>query len=80
MLEVDGPVGAHRLVELCWHFPGITDNTRARVCVRTIAGWRPRPMPMKDLKGVRALPWPRLAGLSADRCHHRVVQVGVVLS
>ena len=28
-------------IELRRLFPGITDNTQARECVRTIAGWRP---------------------------------------
>ena len=30
-------------IELRRRFPGITDNTKARACVRTIAGWTPRP-------------------------------------
>ena len=30
-------------VELRRLFPGIADNTQARECVRTIAGWRPLP-------------------------------------
>jgi len=30
-------------VELRQLFPGITDNAQARLCVRTIAGWRPLP-------------------------------------
>jgi hypothetical protein len=28
-------------IELRRRFPGITDNAKARVCVRTIAGWQP---------------------------------------
>jgi hypothetical protein len=28
-------------VELRQRFPGITDNAQARVCARTIAGWKP---------------------------------------
>jgi hypothetical protein len=28
-------------VELRRLFPGVTDNTEARACARTIAGWRP---------------------------------------
>ena len=28
-------------VELRRLFPGITDNTQARECARTIAGWKP---------------------------------------
>jgi hypothetical protein len=31
------------VVELRRCFPLITDNTNARMCVRTIVGWRPRP-------------------------------------
>ena len=30
-------------IELRQLFPGITDNAQARLCVRTIAGWRPLP-------------------------------------
>jgi hypothetical protein len=30
-------------VELRRHFPGITDNENARLCVRTIASWNPLP-------------------------------------
>jgi hypothetical protein len=33
------------VVELRRHFPGITDNENARLCVRTIAGWQPLPPP-----------------------------------
>jgi hypothetical protein len=31
-------------VELRRRFPGIADNMLARECVRTIAGWKPRPL------------------------------------
>jgi len=31
------------VVELRRHFPGITDNENARLCVRTIASWQPLP-------------------------------------
>jgi hypothetical protein len=31
-------------VELRRRFPGIGDNAQARECVRTIAGWKPRPL------------------------------------
>jgi len=31
------------VVELRRHFPGITDNENARLCVRTIANWQPLP-------------------------------------
>ncbi|HVZ19129.1 MAG TPA: hypothetical protein VG897_18570 [Terriglobales bacterium] len=30
-------------IELRRRFPGITDNTKARACARSIAGWRPLP-------------------------------------
>jgi hypothetical protein len=31
-------------VELRRLFPGVTDNTQARECARTIAGWEPLPV------------------------------------
>ena len=31
-------------IELRRLFPGITDNTQARKCARTIAGWKPLPL------------------------------------
>jgi hypothetical protein len=31
------------VVELRRRFPGITDNESARLCVRSIASWQPRP-------------------------------------
>jgi hypothetical protein len=31
-------------IELRRRFPGITDNARARECVRTIAGWKSEPV------------------------------------
>jgi hypothetical protein len=40
-LQQGGELSA--VVELRRHFPLITDNTEARRCVRTIAGWRPLP-------------------------------------
>jgi hypothetical protein len=30
-------------VELRRHFPGIADNENARLCVRSIVGWKPLP-------------------------------------
>jgi hypothetical protein len=33
------------VIELRRRFPGITDNAKARTCVRTIAGWKPLPPP-----------------------------------
>jgi hypothetical protein len=32
-------------VELRRRFPGVTDDTQARACARTIAGWKPLPSP-----------------------------------
>ena len=32
-------------IELRRRFPGITDNAQARECARTIAGWKPLPLP-----------------------------------
>ena len=32
-------------IELRRRFPGITDNTKARECARSIAGWPPLPNP-----------------------------------
>jgi len=34
------------VVELRRHFPLITDNDQARLCVRTIAAWKPLPSPV----------------------------------
>ena len=34
-------------VELRRLFPGITDMAEARECARTIAGWKPLPMPLR---------------------------------
>jgi hypothetical protein len=31
------------VAELRQHFPGITDNANARLCVRAIASWQPLP-------------------------------------
>jgi len=37
-------------IELRRRFPGIADNEQARVCPRTIAGWKPLPLrPVKRL-------------------------------
>ena len=38
-------------IELRRRFPGITDAAQARECVRTIAGWKPRP-----LRSVKSMP------------------------
>ena len=36
------------VVELRRHFPLITDNAKAQLCVRTIVGWAPRPVPKQE--------------------------------
>jgi hypothetical protein len=38
------------VVELRRLFPGIRDTEQARVCVRTIAGWRPLPKRLRPVK------------------------------
>jgi hypothetical protein len=47
--EQEGELSA--AIELRRRFPGITDNARARECVRSIAGWKP--LPPKPAKVVR---------------------------
>jgi hypothetical protein len=37
-------------VELRQLFPGIVDNAQARLCVRTIAGWRPLPKRLRPMR------------------------------
>jgi hypothetical protein len=38
-------------IELRRRFPGITDNAKARACVRSIAGWKPLPpMPARVVR------------------------------
>ena len=45
------------IIELRHRFPGITDQAKARACVRTIAGWQPAPtvpcpvVPLRLAKG-----------------------------
>jgi len=47
--EKDGELSA--ALELRRRFPGITDNTKARECVRTIADWQPlSPLPAKVVR------------------------------
>ena len=40
-------------IELQRRFPGITDNEKARMCARTIAGWRPEPAPTGTVTPLR---------------------------
>jgi hypothetical protein len=37
-------------VELRKRFPGITDTAQARECARTIAGWKPLPVPLRRVR------------------------------
>ena len=39
IFQTEGELSA--AIELRRRFPGITDNAKARQCVRSIAGWRP---------------------------------------
>ena len=45
-------------VELRRLFPAVTDTAQARACARTIAGWKPLPVPLRP---VRRDPTPKLA-------------------
>ena len=36
-------------VELRRLFPAVTDTAQARACARTIAGWRPLPVPLRPV-------------------------------
>jgi hypothetical protein len=49
VFEESGELSA--VIELRRHFPGIADNETARLCVRTIAGWKPLPpLPPKRIR------------------------------
>ena len=37
-------------IELRQLFPGITDIAQARLCARTIAGWRPLPKRLRPMR------------------------------
>ena len=47
--------GEFAAAELRQRFPGITDNAQARECARTIAGWKPLPLPVKRIPKVPRL-------------------------
>jgi hypothetical protein len=47
-LDEGGELSA--IVELRRHFPLITDNAQARLCVRAIASWQPVPASNKALR------------------------------
>jgi hypothetical protein len=50
--EESGELSAE--VELRRHFPGISDNENARLCVRAIASWKPLPpLPPKRIRTCR---------------------------
>jgi hypothetical protein len=40
-------------IELRRRFPGITDNTNARACARSIAGWTPLPVQPRPVTRLR---------------------------
>jgi hypothetical protein len=40
-------------IELRRRFPGITDNAKARECVRSIAGWTPLPVQPRPVTRLR---------------------------
>ena len=40
-------------IELRRRFPGVTDNAKARACVRTIAGWTPLPTAPRTVTPLR---------------------------
>jgi hypothetical protein len=40
-------------IELRRRFPGITDNTKARACARSIAGWMPLPAQPRPVTRLR---------------------------
>ena len=59
-------------IELRRRFRGITDNAKARVMARTIAGWQPRPMPPASViplksRGRKAVPDTLKADLEQTR-------------
>jgi hypothetical protein len=44
------------VVELRRHFPLITDTAQARLCVRTVVGWKPAPPPARTSNTAEANP------------------------
>jgi hypothetical protein len=49
--EQDGELSA--AIELRRRFPGITDNEKARLCARSIAGWKPVDKPPATVTSLR---------------------------
>jgi hypothetical protein len=43
-------------IELRRLFPAVTDNAQARACARTIAGWKPLPVPPRPVRLPRERP------------------------
>jgi hypothetical protein len=41
-------------IELRRRFPGLSDNTKARACARTIAGWMPLPVQLSTVTLLRS--------------------------
>jgi hypothetical protein len=48
IFEQEGELSA--AIELRRRFPGVTENAKARECARTIAGWKPLPLPAKVIR------------------------------
>ena len=40
-------------IELRRRFPAVTDTAQARACARTIAGWKPLPVPLHPVPRTR---------------------------
>ena len=47
VFEQEGELSA--AIELRRRFRGVTDNAKARMCVRTIAGWKPSSVPVRPV-------------------------------
>jgi hypothetical protein len=54
VFEQQGELSA--AIELRRLFPGVTDNAQARACARTIAGWKPLPVPPRPVRLPRKRP------------------------
>jgi hypothetical protein len=70
VFEQEGELSA--AIEVRRLFPGVTDNAEARAHARTIAGWKPLPVPMCTVTplhparkpGARETPYPDCESLS----------------
>ena len=47
VFEKEGELSA--AIEVRRLFPGVTDNAKARLHARTIAGWKPQPAPVRPV-------------------------------